>query len=139
MLKGAIIGLGKIAQTGHIPAYLSERVKDKINIVAGVDISKSNLEEFLKLIPIAKIFSSADEMFKTLKVDFVDICVPPHLHTEYIKSALKNNVAIICEKPFTKITSEAKLLKNKLIDSKTIFFPCHQYKYSPIWKNFKNF
>jgi predicted dehydrogenase len=139
MLKGAIIGLGKIAQTGHIPAYLSKRVKDKINIVAGVDISKSNSEEFLKLIPGAKIFSSADEMFKNLKVDFVDISVPPHLHTEYIKSALKNNVAIICEKPFTKTTNEAKLLKKKLIDSKTIFFPCHQYKYSPIWKNYKNF
>jgi len=23
--------------------------------------------------------------------------------------------------------------------AKTIFFPCHQYKYSPIWKNYKNF
>lgn len=139
MLKGAIIGLGKIAQTGHIPAYLSDRVKNKIKIVAGVDISKSNSEEFIKLIPSAKIFSSADDMFGNLKVDFVDICVPPHLHTEYIKSALKNNVAIICEKPFTKSIKEAKVLKKKLIDSKTIFFPCHQYKYSPIWSNFKNF
>jgi predicted dehydrogenase len=139
MLKCAIIGLGKIAQTGHIPAYLSKRVKNKINIVAGVDISKSNSDAFCKLIPNAKVFSDANKMFKELKIDFVDICVPPHLHTEYIKSALKNNVAIICEKPFTKTTKEAKFLKNKLIDSKTIFFPCHQYKYSPIWKNFKNF
>jgi predicted dehydrogenase len=139
MLKGAIIGLGKIAQTGHIPAYLNKRVANKISIVGGVDISKSNSEAFLKIIPRAKIFSRADEMFKNLNVDFVDICVPPHLHTKYIKSALKNNVAIICEKPFTKTVNEAKLLKKKLIDSKTIFFPCHQYKYSPIWKNYKNF
>ncbi len=139
MLKGAIIGLGKIAQTGHVPAYLNKKVKSKINIIAGVDISKSNSESFLKLIPTAKIFSSADGMFKKLKVDFVDICVPPHLHSEYIKHAIKNNVAIICEKPFTKSTIEAKLLKKKLIDTKTIFFPCHQYKYSPIWSNFKKF
>lgn len=139
MLKGAIIGLGKIAQTGHVPAYLNKKVKSKINIIAGVDISKSNSKSFLKLIPTAKMFSSAEEMFKKLKVDFVDICVPPHLHTEYIKLAIKNNVAIICEKPFTKSITEAKLLKKKLIDTKTIFFPCHQYKYSPIWSNFKKF
>jgi|WetSurMetagenome_2_1015567.scaffolds.fasta_scaffold38008_2 predicted dehydrogenase len=139
MLKGAIIGLGKIAQTAHIPAYLSRRINNKIEIVSGVDISKSNSEAFLKLVPGVKIFSNADEMFKNLKIDFVDICVPPHLHFDYIKAALKNNVAIICEKPFTKSVKDAKLLKKKLIDSKTIFFPCHQYKYSPIWNNFKNF
>lgn len=139
MLKGAIIGPGKIALTGHIPAYLSERVKRKIKITGGVEVSKANSDEFLKLIPDAKIFSNADEMFRNLDVDFVDICVPPHLHTEYIKLALKHKVAIICEKPFTKNISDATLLRKKLIDAKTIFFPCHQYKYSPIWSNFKNF
>jgi predicted dehydrogenase len=139
MLKGAIIGLGKIAQTAHVPAYLSGRVKNKIKIIAGVDISKSNSNEFLKLMPGVKIFSSADEMFKNMKLDFVDICVPPHLHAEYIKSALKYKVAIICEKPFTKDVKEAKVLRKKLTDSKTIFFPCHQYKYSPIWSNFSKF
>jgi predicted dehydrogenase len=139
MLKGAIIGLGKIAQTAHIPAYLSKRVKSEIKIAAGVDISKSNSDAFRKLIPDARVFGNIDEMFKNLKVDIVDICVPPHLHPEYIKSALKNNVAIICEKPFTKNVKEAKLLKKKIIDSKTVFFPCHQYKYSPIWSNFYKF
>lgn len=139
MLKGAIIGLGKIAQTAHIPAYLNERVKRKIDIIGGVDISESNGKNFLDLVPNAKLFSSAEEMFKSVKVDFVDICVPPHLHTQYIKTALQNNVGIICEKPFTKSVSEARLLKKKIIDTKTIFYPCHQYKYSPIWSNYKNF
>jgi predicted dehydrogenase len=139
MLKGAIIGLGKIAQTAHIPAYLNERVKRKIEIVGSVDISESNGNNFLDLVPSAKLFTNAEEMFKNLKIDFVDICVPPYLHAQYIKEALKNNVSIICEKPFTKSVGEAKFLKKKIIDSKTIFYPCHQYKYSPIWSNFKNF
>jgi predicted dehydrogenase len=139
MLKGAVIGLGKIAQTAHIPAYLNKRVSGKLKIVAGVDISETNSDAFSKLIPDAIVFASADEMFRKMKLDFVDICVPPHLHSEYIKSALKNNVAIICEKPFTKNVREAKLLKKKITDSKTIFFPCHQYKYSPIWSNFSKF
>ncbi len=139
MIKGIIIGLGKIALTGHIPAYLNGRVKSRIKITGGADISKSNREAFLKLIPGAKVFSSAEEIFKDDRFDFVDICVPPHLHSEYIKLSLKKSVAIICEKPFTRSVSEAVSLKEKIIDSKTIFFPCHQYKYSPIWSSFKKF
>jgi len=139
MLKGAIIGLGKIAQTSHVPAYLSERLKNKIIITAGVDISEKNSADFLKLIPTAKIFSDFGEMMKYADVDFVDICVPPALHSKYLNTALKYNVGIICEKPFTKDVSDAALLKRKLIDKKPVFIPCHQYKYSPVWKNFKSF
>ena len=118
MIKGVILGLGKIALTGHIPAYLSGRVKSRIKITGGADISKPNREAFSKLIPGARVFSSAEEIFKDGRFDFVDICVPPHLHTEYIKLALKKSLAIICEKPFTKSVSEAGSLKKKIIDSK---------------------
>lgn len=139
MLKGAIIGLGKIAQTSHVPAYLGSRVKNKIAIVGGVDISKENSNNFLKQIPNAKIYSSLDELIKNADIDFVDICVPPSLHTKFLLSALKHNVGIICEKPFTKDVKDAALLKKKLNEKKTVFIPCHQYKYSPVWKNFKIF
>jgi len=139
MLKGAIIGLGKIAQTSHVPAFLSGRVKNKITIVGGVDISKENSKEFSNLIPGAKIFSDFDEMMKNVKVDFVDICVPPALHAKYLNAALKYNAGIICEKPFTKDVRDAALLKKKLLAKKPVFVPCHQYKNSPVWKNFKSF
>ena len=139
MLKGAIIGLGKIAQTSHVPAYLSDRVNGKISIVGGVDISKENSIEFLKLVPGAKVFTNFDDMMKHLEPDFVDICVPPSLHTEYLLSALKYDTGIICEKPFTKNEKDAVILKRKLLAKKRVFVPCHQYKYSPVWKNFRNF
>jgi predicted dehydrogenase len=139
MLKGAIIGLGKIAQTSHVPAYLSGRVSKKISIIGGVDISKENSKDFLKLIPRAKIFSDIDDLFKNLDIDFVDICVPPALHTKYLLSALKHKVGIICEKPFTKDVKDAAMLSKKIISLKPVFTPCHQYKNSPVWKNFKNF
>lgn len=139
MLKGAIIGLGKIAQTSHVPAYLAGRVKSKISIAGGVDISKENSSSFSKQIPGAKIYPSLDELMKNVDIDFVDICVPPSLHAEFLLSALKHNVGIICEKPFTKDIKDAALLKRKLLEKKPVFFPCHQYKYSPVWINFKNF
>ncbi|MBI5402992.1 MAG: Gfo/Idh/MocA family oxidoreductase [Ignavibacteriae bacterium] len=139
MLKCAIIGLGKIAQTSHVPAYLSRRVKKKISVVGGVDISEENSKDFKKLIPGAEIFSNTDDLFKNLDIDFVDICVPPSLHAKYLNAALKYNVGIICEKPFTKELKEAALLKRKLLEKKPVFIPCHQYKYSPVWKNFKSF
>lgn len=139
MLKGAIIGLGKIAQTSHVPAYLSRRVRNKIKIIGGVDISEENSKDFLKLIPDAKVFSDIDTLFKNLDIDFVDICVPPALHTKYLLSALKHKAGIICEKPFTKDVKDAALLRKKIISQKPVFAPCHQYKNSPVWINFKSF
>lgn len=139
MLKCAIIGLGKIAQTSHVPAYLGRRVRKEISVAGGVDISEENSRDFIKLIPGAKVFSNTDDLFKNLDIDFVDICVPPSLHAKFILSALDHNTGIICEKPFTKDIKDAALLKKKLLAKKPVFIPCHQYKNSPVWKNFKDF
>jgi predicted dehydrogenase len=137
MLNGAIIGLGKIAQMAHIPAYLNYKFKDKIRITAGVDISENNRSILKKLFPEASVYPTIEEMYSNNNIDFIDICVPPLLHKKYIIFALKNNINVLCEKPFTSKLSEAKYLKNLLLNSDIVYYPVHQYKYSPIWKLFK--
>lgn len=138
MLKGAIIGLGKIAQTAHVPAYLNARFKDKIRISAGVDISETNCNLFKNSFPEALVYSTIEEMYSENDIDFVDVCVPPWLHGKFIKYAVKKNINILCEKPFTTKLSEAKYLKNLLLSSDIVYYPVHQYKYFPVWKHFKN-
>ena len=70
-LNGAIIGLGKIAQSAHIPAYLSDKFKGKICISAGVDVSESNRNIFKKLIPDAHVYPTIEEMYSGNKIDFM--------------------------------------------------------------------
>ena len=139
MLKGAIIGAGKIAMTSHVPAYLSSRVGEKIKLVAGTDVTADRRNDIASAVPGLNVYESIEEMMEKENPDFVDICVPPYLHSEIIGQILKYKKGIICEKPFTRTLDEAAELKNKISEAGVPFVCCHQYKYSPIWTHFKDF
>jgi predicted dehydrogenase len=138
MLKGAIIGTGKIALTGHMPAYDNESVRKRAEIVAAADSSQESRKLFSKQYPGIHIYASTDELFDKEKLDFVDICVPPNLHNKMIQEGVAKNVHIICEKPFALTVDDANAQMQMLRSNGLIFMPCHQYRYSAVWTHFKN-
>lgn len=139
MLKGAIIGFGKIAQSSHIKAFFSDELKNKAEITSVVEPVKENRKEGEKKFPSLKFYASTSELFSNEKIDFIDITAPPKFHASLIKEGIKNNVNILCEKPFTLTLDEAEETYKLLKESSVVFMPCHQYRYSPTWKNFKTF
>ena len=139
MLKGAIIGFGKIAQGSHVKAFFNEALKEKAELVAVVEPIKENRESGMNNYPALNFYSSTEELFANENIDFIDITAPPKFHASLIKEGIKNNVHILCEKPFTLTLEEAKETYNLLKNSELVFMPCHQYRYSPTWKNFKTF
>jgi UDP-N-acetyl-2-amino-2-deoxyglucuronate dehydrogenase len=139
MLKGAIVGFGKIAQSSHVKAFFNEALKEKVQLVAVVEPFKENREQGRIAFPSLKFYSSIEELFSNEKIDFIDITAPPKFHSSLIKDGIKNKVHILCEKPFTITLNEAKETYNLLKESGLVFIPCHQYRYSPTWQNFKTF
>ncbi len=139
MLQGAIIGFGKIARNSHIPAFQSIEAMGKAKIIAAVESDEINRINCSKNYPEIKFYASAADLFENEKLDFIDICTPPLFHSEIIETAIQQNVNIICEKPFTLGLEEAKIISDKLKRSDIVFMPCHQYKYAPLWINFKEY
>lgn len=139
MLNGSIIGFGKIARTNHIGAFQSKELKNIIGITSAVEVVDKIREESEKEYSWLSFYKTLDEMYKNEKVDFIDITTPPKYHKDIIDWAVEKGLHIICEKPFTLSLSEAKELYKKLSDSEILFIPCHQYKYSPLWKEFKKY
>jgi len=137
MLKGAIIGFGKIAQTNHLPAYRDSLLNERIQIVAAVETDPVNYEKSRQQFPAITFYKSIEELLATEKLDFADITCPPRFHVPMMEKLIKNEVHIICEKPFTLHIRDAENIREKLLHSGLCFMPCHQYKYSPIWKEFK--
>lgn len=139
MLNGAIIGFGKIARTNHIGAFKSDELKNIIGITFAVEVDneirKKSEIEFNSI----KFYKSLNEMYSNEQIDFIDITTPPKYHKEIIEWAIEKKLHIICEKPFTLSFSEAIGIYKKLNDSNILFVPCHQYKYSPLWDEFKSF
>jgi len=139
MLKGAIIGFGKIAQNSHIEAYQNDELKNDVVITSVVEPLEANKEEGKKNHPELNFYSSMYELFANEKIDFIDITAPPKFHSQLIREGIKQGVHILCEKPFTLNLEEAETTYLLLKDYDKVFMPCHQYRYSPIWQNFKSF
>jgi predicted dehydrogenase len=135
MLRGAIIGLGNIATRGHVPAFHDEEICRRLNIVAVMDVVEQNREKARELLPGSKFYTDIHSLLENEELDFADICTPPHTHAEYIKACAAKGVHIICEKPLTESQTTVAAVSTTIRDAKVIFVPCHQYKYSPLWKS----
>ena len=134
MLNGAIIGFGNIATRGHVPAFSSDGVSNKLRIVAVVDVVEQNRAKASELLPAARFYSDVRTLIERERIDFVDICTPPDTHAEYIRTFAKRGIHIICEKPLAENYENASGIVDIIRTSGVVFVPCHQYKYSPLWR-----
>ncbi len=133
-LKGALIGLGNIAVRGHVPAYADDRVRERIELVAVMDVVESNREKAAEHLPGARFYTSIEALLAGERLDFVDICTPPHTHAAAIAAFAKAGVHVLCEKPLVESAAKAMAVEESLRGANVVFLPCHQYKYSPLWK-----
>lgn len=130
MYRGAMVGLGQVALHGHLPAWKENK---DFQIVAGIDSSYKQLEEFKKSVPEAEIYSTF-EACKKLELDFVDISLPPYLHHSFIQKALEQSLHVICEKPLVLNEAEFKSLEEKAVLQARTIFTVHNWKFAPLCK-----
>lgn len=138
MLKGAIIGIGKIAQECHLPAFQNGKINQDAEIIAAVDTNAESVALAIQKYPGLRYYKTIEELLSKEAIDFIDICSPPESHARLIMAGLRQGLHIMCEKPFVKNSSEADEIYAGLSSSTKVFMPVHQYKYSPIWSEFKS-
>jgi predicted dehydrogenase len=96
MLRGAIVGLGNVAVHGHLPGW---RVRPAVRIAAVADTNPERRALAADLLPSARFYASAGDLFAAEPLDFVDICTPPSSHAGIIAAALEHGLHVLCEKP----------------------------------------
>ncbi|HJV33100.1 MAG TPA: Gfo/Idh/MocA family oxidoreductase [Patescibacteria group bacterium] len=134
MLQGALIGLGNIAVRGHVPAYLSDEIRPSMKLVAVMDVVAQNREKAGEYLPGARFYAGVEALLAAEKLDFVDICTPPHTHAAYLDAFAARGIHCLCEKPLVEHASKSAAVERALRDANVVFMPCHQYKYSPLWR-----
>lgn len=114
MIKGAIIGLGKmgLSHASIVGAH------PQVNFVAVCDTSSMVLEAFKKYTKI-KTYTDYNKMLNDESPDFVIIATPTKFHYTMVKFALERGIHVFCEKPFTLSSEQGKEL-NELADQKNL-------------------
>jgi predicted dehydrogenase len=115
MIKGAVIGLGKM---GLSHAAIVGAHPD-VDLVAVCDASSLVLDA-LKKFSSVKTYSDYDKLIDVEKPDFVVIATPTKFHYSMVKYALEKNLHVFCEKPFTLTTAEGRELVDLAEEKKIV-------------------
>ena len=136
MLKFGMIGVGKICQGCHLPAY--DKLDD-VKIVAICDINEDRLNEIGKRYPNAKRYTDYRKMIECEELDAVDICTPNNIHSEAAVFALDHGLHVMCEKPDAVSVSEAEKMKNAAEKSGKTLMVMRNNRYRPSTKFLKQY
>lgn len=103
MLKGAIIGLGKmgISHASIVSAH------PNVEMVAVCDTSSLILDAFKKYTKV-KTYTDYNKLLNEEKLDFIVVALPTKFHYPVAKIALENNIHVFCEKPLVLKTEEGE-------------------------------
>jgi len=101
MIKGAIIGLGKMGLS-HVAIVGAH---SEVDLAAVCDTSTLVLDAFKKFSKV-NTYSDYREMIEKEALDFVVVATPTRFHYPMVKYALEKGLHVFCEKPFSLTTKE---------------------------------
>ncbi|HYT62395.1 MAG TPA: Gfo/Idh/MocA family oxidoreductase [Gemmatimonadales bacterium] len=135
--RGVLLGLGGIARSAHLPAFLADaRVASRLRIVGIVDDAPwtgAGMTSFQGI----PLLSSPDQLPTLGPIDFVDICTPTSSHLDLSLWALSQGYHVLCEKPVAVTRAEAVALATAASRVGRVVMPCHQYRFNPVWRRVK--
>lgn len=138
-----MVGGGRGAFIGGVHR-IAAAIDQQIELVCGAFSSnpeKSRLSgEDFHLDP-SRVYGSYAEMIETekslpedVRMDFVSIVTPNHVHFGPAKMALENGFHVVCDKPVTFSVEEARILADLVEETGLIFALTHNYTGYPMVK-----
>jgi predicted dehydrogenase len=142
-LRMGLIGGGPGAFIGDVHRKAS-RLDGEIELVAGAfDIDPKKSKEMGKHLALddKRVYSDYQEMIKAesalpagQRVDFVAVTTPNNWHFPIARDFLKAGFHVMCEKPMTLTSDEAKELQKLVQEKKLVFGLMHNYTGYPMVK-----
>lgn len=129
-----IVGTGFGGFT-HIPAF---QFSDNCQVLALYGRNKTKTSNLAKKYDIKYSFDDYESMLKLDEIDLISIALPPFLQYKYVDLAIDYGKHILCEKPFTLNSSEAKKLNKKIKKTSLLGAVGYQMRFQPGRKVIKN-
>lgn len=145
-IRMGMIGGGRGAFIGAVHR-MAAALDGEIELVCGAfssDPEKSKLSGKDLFLPDNRVYGSYEEMIKKekllpegIRMDFVSIVTPNHLHFAPAKMALQNGFHVVCDKPLAFDLKQAKALSTLVNKTGLLFALTHNYTGYPMVKQAK--
>src|SRR2546427_8904633 len=128
--RGAIIGSGNVARAGHLPAFRqTAELRQRVELAACVDAGPDAAS-----LDGLHLLGSPEQLALLEPIDFIDICTPTATHIDLALWGLEQGYHVLCEKPVALTRAEAERLARAARRHGRILAPCHQYRFTPVWR-----
>lgn len=121
----ALIGAG--ISERHLVSY--QRLPDKFSPVAICSLDSDRVARLATKFSIPLVAENLDAVLANDDIDIVDICTPPNLHFEMVRTALDAGKHVICEKPLFASLAEVDSMAEQLKQTDRRLMPIFQYRY----------
>ncbi len=145
-LRMGMVGGGRGAFIGGVHR-IAAAMDGLIELTCGAfsaDPEKSRASGADLMLPANRCYGSFEEMILTekslpddIRMDFVSIVTPNHMHYEPAKLALDNGFDVICDKPLSFTMEEAHDLEKTVAETGRVFALTHNYTGYPMVKQAK--
>ena len=129
MIRFAVVGCGKVALTGHLPALKELEKRGLVELVAVVDINEQAAKRAAKKFGVPAYYTSPDELAKRPDVDAVSICTPSSTHADLCILFARAGKHVLVEKPMCHTYDEALAIKDAADEAGVIISVVHNYRY----------
>lgn len=126
-LRVAIIGCGRIAAEGHLPAYQAAAASGLCQVVGVCDLDAARAER-LAIAAGVPAFASAAALLAATRPDVVSITTMPASHRELCQLALAAGCHVLCEKPIALDTAEAAAMVAAAERAGRLLSICFEYR-----------
>lgn len=124
-LRIAVIGSGIGVE--HIKGY--QELPDLFDIKVLCDVNRERSAPVAQKFGIHNLSERFEEVCQHEEIDVVDICTPPALHLDQIRTALKAGKHVICEKPLAGSIADIDLVTQLAAESGKQVMPIFQYRF----------
>lgn len=96
-VRVALVGLGAIAQTAHLPVLSKMR---GVSVVALCDNDRVKARALAQRFGVENTYPDIEDLLENEALDAVVIATPSHAHEPHVLSALRAGLHVMCERPF---------------------------------------
>ena len=129
-----IIGVGYIAELGHIPAFQ----KAGYRLVAAADLAAER-RQFVRTVGIEMVLTDYRALLDLPTIDIVDVTIPQSSPDKLrvVHDVIDAGKHLLVEKPLTMDYSEARSIVEHANEAGVKLAICHQYRWMPVFNAIK--
>lgn len=123
----ALVGCGRVSSR-HVDALVNK--SQGVELVAVCDTVPERAQACARQLGIPA-FTSAEEMYRAVPIDVVDIATPSGMHAEHTLQALECGLNVVVEKPLALRIDDAVRMRDEARGRNLKLWVAHQNRYNP--------